>query len=69
MQSEAEISGRWERAWAGASEFERRRYRSLDPASQLAVLMLVPSGAGVPLGEAIRRATKHAGKLDPTRIQ
>ena len=67
MQSEAEINERWERAWADASDFERRRYRSLDAASKLAVLMLVPSSAGLTLGEAIRRATKHAGRLDPTQ--
>ena len=65
MQSQAEINERWERAWAEATEFERRRYASLDPASQLAVLALVPGG--LPLGEAIRRATKHAGRLDRAR--
>jgi hypothetical protein len=53
MQSEAEINERWERAWADTSDFERRRYRSLDAASKLAVLMLVPSSAGLTLGEAI----------------
>jgi hypothetical protein len=60
MQSE--INERWERVWAAASEFERRRYRSLDPASQLAVLYLVPGG--LPLGEAVRKATRRAGRLD-----
>ena len=62
MLSTEEINARWERAWEEAPEFERRRYRSLDPASQLAVLYLVPGG--VPLGDAIRKAAKYEGRLD-----
>jgi len=65
MLSSEEIDERWQRALEEASEFERRRYASLDPASALAVLALVPSG--VPLGEAIKQGTRHAGRLGPTR--
>jgi hypothetical protein len=64
MYETAIYDAAWERAWAGASEFERRRYRSLDAASGLGVLMLVASG--LPLGEAIKEATPHAGELDGT---
>jgi hypothetical protein len=57
----------WERAWTGASDFERRRYRSLDAASGLAVLMLVAGSA--PLGDAIKEATRYAGRLDGTEAE
>ena len=55
-----------ERAWAEASAFERRRYRSLDAASGLAVLMLVAGSA--PLGDAIKQARRatRGGWTAPT---
>jgi hypothetical protein len=52
-----EQEARWERAWAGASEFERRRYRSLDAGDRLRVLYLVPAGEAESLGEAVRMAS------------
>jgi len=48
---------RWDRVWAEATEFERRRFDSLPPAIKLGVLYLVPAGEADTLREAIALAT------------
>jgi hypothetical protein len=53
----------WQRAWDEASEFERRRYRSLDWKGQLGVLMFVADGRS--LGEAIKIAAPFAADWTP----
>jgi hypothetical protein len=48
---------RWDRAWAEASEFERRRFRALEGPDKLAIMVWVPEGTVATLGEAIKKAT------------
>jgi hypothetical protein len=45
------------RANSEATEFEQRRYRSLDAGDQLHVLYLIPAGEAGTLGEAIKMAS------------
>jgi hypothetical protein len=47
---------RWEEALEAASEFERRRYRSLSDRDRHCVMTLVGSGDVAALGEAIKAA-------------
>jgi hypothetical protein len=53
----------WEKAWEEASDFERRRYHSLDWKGSLGVLMPVSDGAS--LGEAISTAAPFAADWTP----
>jgi len=58
---EGEIEARWKEAWEGASEFERRRYRSLHPAERFRVRNLIPTGEAATLGEAVKMAAGEPG--------
>jgi hypothetical protein len=53
----AEEEGRWNKAWAEASEFERRRFRSLEGPDKLAIMVWIPEGTVATLGAAIKKAT------------
>ncbi len=57
MELTPEQEARWDRAWEEASEFERRRYRSLDAGDRLEVLYMIPAGVADTLGEAVKIAS------------
>lgn len=67
MLSTEEKDARWERAWSGASEFERRRYRALGWRARLGTLTLMLVAGGWSLGDAFREATRYTGELDGTQ--
>ena len=56
MRLTLEQEARWDRAWEEASEFERRRYKRLDPMDRLYVLYLVPADEAATFGEAVSMA-------------
>jgi hypothetical protein len=51
-----EQEARWERAWEGATEFERRRYERLEGMDKIYVLFLIPAGEATSLSEAVTMA-------------
>jgi hypothetical protein len=51
-----EEEARWNEAWNGASEFEKRRYQRLEGMDKITVLFLIPVGEASTLGEAVTMA-------------
>lgn len=51
-----EEEARWDRAWEGATELDRRRYERLHGPDKLRVLYLIPAGEA----ETLRQATVKA---------
>ena len=51
-----EEEARWDRAWDGATELDRRRFHRLHPLDALHVMVSIPRGAAETLREATAKA-------------
>jgi hypothetical protein len=61
VEWEPEQLERWDRAWEGASEFERRRFHRMPAAHKLIVMVSIPVGGATTLHEAMYKVEHAAG--------